>query len=690
MISRNAGGLLLLRGMDSIGDQLESFLQLLGPVLQPGEARLVAVWLLHSTLAPQDCAAGLQWLAENGSRFPWRELVEETEMAFRTWKAAQEWQWDKPGTHARGTVREEEMPPDQRHFLAVLRDSSLPLRLRLPMAISLTDASMALEPPLLLETGRLLREALAAHSLVWPSTEARVFAVLARVPPAAMDRELMKSLLSLTTLPRLRDNENDLSDGLTALVHFALKAGDQATVDRLFDLDIEFPGLGALSVLAREGESKRLAEALNKKPAALHERYTTSPLAVFDAPLQSRLPGVLSGVADPELRFEAAVTLDRLNDGDPPQPGLRPRAERQAELVRQFLSMNWRSPEVKDRVLAALIDTDEVPDALWPAVTAAAARVSLHEAPLLEDDAEGRYESFHEHLTGRALTQANPGPLLSALREVRLAEEDDSSDYYYRASRILRAAAAAVLKTWPQTTADNQKEICAAWRRCMIDPGGRRWENTWPDVLRFGIALHGLAGRMEELTSWHAALPEADRLFFRDRLNNRSAGGILPEYLSAAELTGSPAEKSQRLQTLFKVLVVNPLGGGPGPSPYEEYIACEGATAAEFLKLEESFVRAHPDNPWLVVAFGRAREATGDWPGVLTRVTTALAKEKPSRSSAWSSLLELRTLALEKTGHPGETLTEIARLRELPPPDDSAAMGQQRAVEARLMKRLAP
>jgi hypothetical protein len=118
-------------------------------------------------------------------------------------------------------------------------------------------------------------------------------------------------------------------------------------------------------------------------------------------------------------------------------------------------------------------------------------------------------------------------------------------------------------------------------------------------------------------------------------------------------------------------------------------MALKGATPEEFLKLEGPLTRARPDNAWLALAFAGARAETGAWDVVLERTTAAMAKLKPERFNAWVPLLEFRTLALEKTGHPGQTLREIEALRTIP---DSlfhnTATGLSYAASARLLKRL--
>ena len=195
---------------------------------------------------------------------------------------------------------------------------------------------------------------------------------------------------------------------------------------------------------------------------------------------------------------------------------------------------------------------------------------------------------------------------------------------------------------------------------------------------------------MEELTTWHASLPEADRLLIRECLAEKSPDDLLYSLRGYLEsMPGTPEEKSPQLAAVFTALAVNPLGGGPGLEPDEDYLSIEGTTPAEFLKLEAPLTSARPNDVWLAVAFLRTHAATGAWGTVLERTAAALTKIKPERDTAYAPFLEFRTLALEHFGRGAEAVTEIRALPTLPEGQStSEAVALSRAAQARLVKRI--
>lgn len=65
------------------------------------------------------------------------------------------------------------LPPEQGHYVALLRDESLPLMLRLAMGVSLTR--MITSPPVTHAAGQLLHAALSARLPVPQEQEAGIF-----------------------------------------------------------------------------------------------------------------------------------------------------------------------------------------------------------------------------------------------------------------------------------------------------------------------------------------------------------------------------------------------------------------------------------------------------------------------------------------------------------------------------------
>ena len=118
----------LLRGADdSVEGKLDLCMSRLSPFIQPGEARLVILWLLDG-LANNDRgnasagghAAGIRWVEAQRGKCLNEELRLEMEMALRFLKTRHE------GAASRGLMEEAALPVEQQHYLALLRDGSLP------------------------------------------------------------------------------------------------------------------------------------------------------------------------------------------------------------------------------------------------------------------------------------------------------------------------------------------------------------------------------------------------------------------------------------------------------------------------------------------------------------------------------------------------------------------------------------
>ncbi|HWB03902.1 MAG TPA: hypothetical protein VG796_12820 [Verrucomicrobiales bacterium] len=687
----NTGATLLDGPNGSIADRLENFVTLLGPVLHPGEARLLVLWLLNDrTLTRKDLADGLGWISKNGRRFPWRELVLEMETALRFLKASD------GGTGRRNVLDEAKIPAEQRHYLEILRDASLPVRLRLTMALSLAHiGSPAVEPPLMLECARLLRHALEERGSITTKEEAEAFEVLMEVPPAARDAELVKALVSHTTLSRLRSNDGirrELSEGLSALMDLALSCGDTSTVDRLLEMDNGYPDFSAVTILTHHGEGKRLAELIRREPDVLQKiDYTT---ARFDSTLQTRLPEVLNDIADPTLRFEAFALLNALRDADSEAPETKPPSKRMEGISATFAATEWKNLEAKDRLLSGMIKLGdwalfEPGLAFSAAVDESVSRVPASTLLSLDETARKRCMLFHFTAVYKAAAAGNFEPLRSTLEKVTDISGDDEMGIF--PENLFDYAGRAIFESWPNLLEPDRAAACAGWRAVMADAVTRNRWAEWREALQFGILLHALAEKMPELYGWHAALPETTRFLMSVALAHRDTESILPNNASTfARIAGTPEEKAARRAAVFSALVENPLGGSPPCTLYQDFMDMDGATEVEFLKLEKPLTRARPDDGWLVVAFARARAATGAWDLVLERTSAALAKGKPSLETAWAPLLELRTLALENTGHPGATTAEIRALQRLPEPSTGDPAGiRARSAAWRLLRRLA-
>jgi len=694
-------GRLLQSGDDtSVEARLTACMDRLAPVLQRGEARLLMLWVAgelpdnygyrHLERVFGD---GVRWAESQRGKGAHEELRLEMEMALRFHLAV----WNTAEAGARGITDEAALPVEQRHYLALLRDAALPAHLRLAIGTSLLDnGGSALEPPLVQEVARLLHAALAERQPVRPQQEAEVFAALAKVPGASRDGALAKSLLPLTTLPRLREQANDyeIVYGLVSLLDLALHAGDTATADRLLEMEGRFPGLGAVAVLARHGQQQRLADLLKDRPAVLRNDDDSYMVNQWDAALQRQLPAALEKIADPVLRFEALTRLTLFRDPEPLPAELKPRAVRIEELAGAFATVPWKGLAARDRVLAQFFTWSEpAPEALLPVIAESAERVPLQAIPFMDESRSHEWTPFTAVQCSRALLAGDAAPLLTALRELRALPRADRDMVISVARSLLLYQQTEAVRRWPSLTPDAQARLATDWLRVAAECQGQPWRDLQREQWQLALVLHALAGRMNELTAWFSALPETERILLRMSLESQPLDDCLSAYShQIARYPGTPAEHRARRLALFTALAANPFGCGFGSAFDDDYLAQEGATAEEFLQLEPVFTAARPDDGWLAAAFARVHASRSAWEQSLLRCNAALAKLKPERGAAYAPLLELRVQALEKMNRGAEAMGEIKALAELPaaavPGPFSGDTKLSRAAEARLFARL--
>lgn len=665
---------------DSVSGGLTRLVELMGPLLKPGEARLFMAWTVRSlgngNSTARNEAEALQWIASEGSKSPHGELIRELDMALQYVTAK-----DSAST-----------PPAVRdHFLALLRDTSLPVTLRLSMGASLIEMNGVAE--LAGETARLLLEALTARLPVTQEQEAQVFHSLADVPRDSIDGGVIKSLISLTSLARLREDADGYTQlgGLAALLDFSLSAGEAAITDRLLGMKGRFPNRTALTILARRGEKERLAKLISANPEITQEREgPTTSLDQWDRTLEAALPAALEGIADPSTRFEVQALLTSSWDESGTE-GITPIKARLDALAPAFTAMAWRSPELETRVLyeAFLNGRTPLATALWPALEASLERVPLNTVPFLSSEIRPRFIQLHAARLRLSAARGELKPLTAALAILKRQPMVDDDTIEEIRQTLIREYCAAILEGWEQLGKETKAALCESWRALLLDSDSRQWGREWIENLRFAQAIHGLAGETDALGAWHDSLGAADKAVIRSRLEESTPKDFMESYNTAfINEAGSPESRPEKRKALFMALAASPLGGGPGYEADEAYLRLSGAEAAEFLALESTLCQARPDNAWLVFAFVRAHAAAGNWAGVLERTTAALAKEKPATGTVWAPLLEYHNLALEKSGRPPEG---IEALRALPAAaegnGDSKDVAISNASAARLRRR---
>jgi hypothetical protein len=486
--------------------------------------------------------------------------------------------------------------------------------------------------------------------------------------------------------PRGEISDYTLMAGMNALLDMALCAGDAAVADRLLEAEGIFPNQVTLGVLARRGDSARLAALTQARPDVIHNDSGWG--MEYDDLLHSRLPAVLEAMANEDDRLLLRATFAALPDGKN-AAAFPPRAERVAALASVMVAHPWRSPLLRDRALAALIVEPALPSVLQPLLDEAAARVpftvvwGLRDRTYRNEVTESHlYTVLHATRLHAALRRGDLAPLQEVLRSYMALPAQVQKAGERRRETLMESASTTLLAAWTEFSPEQRSAVCAGWLSCMELLGPVRLS---AHEIRLSLLFHLLAGQEAAWEQWCGQRDAALRAYIIESISELDShvDSIIPQGMD--KLPGTPEDQVRVTAGIFVRLAKYTLWRGNFTLD-EQFLRGNLGTREDFMKLEPGVLAAAGENPWSVFAFARCLARMERWPEVLARTEKALAALPPSGDSAWLPLVELHVEALAHTGRTAETEAWLTKARAVELPLDAKFTAIITGAHRRLVK----
>jgi tetratricopeptide (TPR) repeat protein len=439
------------------GDRFEPFVRLLSSCVKENEASVMLEAFPSPALAglkPEEraalCAAAVAWANGAGKEMPRQDIVHEINAA----AALERSMAQRPG--AAGIAEEMALPPEQAHYLSVMRDESVSSGARTVVASLLADrAGPWLEPPLLAEAATLLENSIAArrpldewqrraiilavtHGPHSPGLEEAVLRLRKRIPSSALD---------------LR-NENSRRQGKECLL-LSLRGQDhQGAAGLAAELEKEGPDLEVLAMVLREGHAETIADMLRGAGVKFYDPARISGVEVFDQSLAKALEASLTSVSDPFAKMQAELAVNRL----PSATGMPSRRDRLSDIARRLPAiLDSIAPLKRDQLLELLAVEPVVALSVGEYYVAATDSSSLEALLRLNKESVSRQQlKFWMVLLCASAAQGNISEMSDRFNALtQLSGGDDSSPN----NEALYHVCLGIAYGWPQWSAAKQAVV---------------------------------------------------------------------------------------------------------------------------------------------------------------------------------------------------------------------------------------
>jgi tetratricopeptide (TPR) repeat protein len=310
-------------------------------------------------------AAAIAWADGAGKSQPRQDIVREIAAAARL----EEFMENQP--RAAGISDESLLPPEQAHYLSVMRDESRGPTARLAVASLLADfAGPWLEPPLLAQTAGILERTITARRPLDDWQRTAIVRAVSRSTPSPATDAAAQSLLA-----RLPFNEN-LKGSLdrAAAKHYlslALRLNDSpAVVKSLAALQSGAGDPDVLGMILATGDAVRIANIVRDAEEKNYEPTLCGGEVMFDDRVAAHLPAALAAASDEALELHLELAAHSL----PSAPGVKSRTERLAEVVARMEPLMESLPQSNHDALLDMLTVE--PAAALPLIKYAEASCS--------------------------------------------------------------------------------------------------------------------------------------------------------------------------------------------------------------------------------------------------------------------------------------------------------------------------
>ncbi len=273
-------------------------------------------------------AAAIAWADGAGKSLPRQDIVREIAAAARL----EEFMERQP--HAAGLSDETALPPEQAHYLAVMRDESRGPVARLAVASLLADfAGPWLEPPVLAQCGVILERSLATRRPVDAWQRSAIVRVLARSAPSPAIDAVLPSLLPRLPLARELKDTVQHAEAREYLM-LALRSNDR---DAVFNAQKRLQTNGndpdgdpdVLGIVLSAGDAFWISRLVSDAKSRTWYPERCSGEVLFDQRVEAGLALAVKDLPDDHFRLRLELSVHCL----PSAAGMPSRVERMQALA---------------------------------------------------------------------------------------------------------------------------------------------------------------------------------------------------------------------------------------------------------------------------------------------------------------------------------------------------------------------
>ncbi|HWB06428.1 MAG TPA: hypothetical protein VG796_25615 [Verrucomicrobiales bacterium] len=302
----------------STEERLSEFVRMLSPCVKAGEACvMLEAFPMPVTVedTPENRAAlrtaAIAWADGPAKSLPRQDIVREIAAAARLE------QFVESHAAAVGIADEAALPPEQAHYLSVMKNEALSLSARLTVASVLADfAGPWLEPPLVVQAAAILDKVIATRRPLDVWQRQSIALAVGRSGHSSLTDAAAKMLVSrLEMIPVDSKRDEDRREAKVRLL-LSMKDPDNAGLVRaMAQLQEKGGDPEVLAMVLRSGQEARIRNIVGDAETRLYQPEKISNLETFDPALAKALETAAAATEKPFARAQVVLAVNSLPSG---------------------------------------------------------------------------------------------------------------------------------------------------------------------------------------------------------------------------------------------------------------------------------------------------------------------------------------------------------------------------------------
>lgn len=399
-------------------------------------------------------AAAVAWANGAGKALPRQDLVREIAAAARL----EERMETPPGAAA--ISDEAALPPEQAHYLSVLRDESRGPAARLAVASLLADfAGPWLEPPLVAQVAAVLERSLATRRPVDAWQRATIVKTVSRSAPSPAVDASAQSLLTRLKFDSNLSNAEERTEAKHYLALALRTVQSDGVAKVLAALQNPAGDPDVLGMVLAAGSEMRIANLVRDAEGKVYSPALCGGEVFYDERVAAALPLALEKAPKEAIRFKLELAAHCL----PSAPGQKPRVERMAAVAARMAGVvEGADKMVKDTLLDLL--TVE-PAAALPLREFYEQAVRGKEKSLFERDGDNLFECSHRFWMVCLFADAAEGDVTKINARLEMLNGIDNGSlngapaFSYDHWPVLQHLCTGIAHGWPQWDAAKRTAV---------------------------------------------------------------------------------------------------------------------------------------------------------------------------------------------------------------------------------------